>query len=157
MASTAGTASNEAASTRGEKTPAQLFAYLVGAVLVLVGIVGFVVDSAFDTGSGIDGDKLLLFEVNGIHNLVHIASGLLLLAVAPKRAAARYGVFAFGAVYAIVTIIGLADGEDVLGLIPVNPADNVLHIALTAAALLAAAVSSDDDVRGTRAARTRAG
>ena len=152
MADTAGTARNDAASTAGDKTPAQLFAYLVGAVLVLVGILGFLADSAFDTGSGIDGDKLLgIFEVNGIHNLVHIASGLLLLAVAPKRATARYGVLAFGAVYAIVTIIGLADGEDVLGLIPVNPADNVLHIALTAAALLAGAVSSDDDVRGTRA------
>ena len=151
MAETAGTARTDAASTAGDKTPAQLFAYLVGAVLVLVGILGFIADSAFETGSGIDGDKLLgIFEVNGIHNLVHIASGLLLLAVAPKRATARYGVLAFGVVYAIVTIIGLADGEDVLGLIPVNPADNVLHIALTAAALLAGAVSSDDDVRGTR-------
>jgi hypothetical protein len=151
MASTAGTARDDAASTRGDKTPAQLFAYLVGAVLILAGIVGFFADSAFDTGNGIDGDKLLgILEVNGIHNLVHIGSGLLLLAVAPKRATARYGVLAFGAVYAIVTIIGLADGEDVLGLIPVNPADNVLHIALTAAALLAGFVSSDDDARGTR-------
>ena len=151
MASTTGTTHNDAASTAGDKTPAQLFAYLVGAVLVLVGVIGFIVDSTFETGSGIDGDKLLgIFEVNGIHNLVHIASGLLLLALAPKRATARYGVLAFGAVYAIVTIIGLADGEDVLGLIPVNPADNVLHIVLTAGALLAGAVSSDDDERGTR-------
>jgi hypothetical protein len=151
MADTAGTVRNDASSTEGDKTPAQLFAYVVGAVLVLVGIIGFIADSAFDTGSGIDGDKLLgIFEVNGIHNLVHIASGLLLLALAPKRASARYGVLAFGAVYAIVTIIGLADGEDVLGLIPVNPADNVLHIALTAGALLVGAISSGDDVQGTR-------
>ena len=157
MAGTAGNVRSDAASSRGDKTPAQLFAYVVGAVLVLVGIIGFFADSAFDTGSGIDGDKLLgIFEVNGIHNLVHIGSGLLLLAIAPKRATARYGVLAFGAVYAIVTIIGLADGKDVLGLIPVNPADNVLHIALTAGALLAGFVSSDDDVRGTRDARTTA-
>jgi len=123
-------------------------AYLGGATLVLVGILGFFADSSFNTGSGIDGDKLLgIFEVNGIHNLVHIGSGLLLLAVAPKRATARIGVLAFGAVYAIVTLIGLIDGKDVLGLIPVNPADNVLHIALTAAALLAGAVSSDKDHR----------
>jgi hypothetical protein len=157
MAATTGTAGSDARSTAGPKTPAQLFAYLVGAVLVLVGVLGFVVDSAFDTGNGIDGDKLLgIFEVNGIHNLVHIASGLLLLAVAPKRATARWGVIAFGLVYALVTLIGLIDGEDVLGLIPVNPADNVLHIALTAAALLAGFASSDDDARGTRTGGTTA-
>lgn len=150
MASTAGTTSGSARSTEGAKTPAQMFAYLVGAVLVLVGLIGFAVDSTFDTGSGIDGDKLIVFEVNGIHNLVHIASGLLLLAVAPKRATARYGVIAFGVVYAIVTLIGLIDGETVLGLLPVNPADNVLHIVLTLAALFAGFASSDDDRHGAR-------
>ena len=153
-AGTSGTTGTSAKSTEGAKTPAQLFAYLVGAVLVLVGIIGFFADSAFDTGSGIDGDKLLgIFEVNGIHNLVHIGTGLFLLAVAPKRASARAGVLAFGAIYAIVTLIGLIDGETVLGLIPVNPADNVLHIALTLAALAAGAVSSDDDKRRADAGR----
>ena len=149
MATSAGTTRTDASSTRGDKTPAQLFAYLAGAVLVLAGVIGFIADSSFDTGSGIDGDKLFgILEVNGIHNLVHIASGLFLLAVAPKRASARIGVLAFGAIYALVTLIGLIDGDDVLGLLPVNPADNVLHIALTAAALLAGAVSSADDARG---------
>ena len=146
MATTAGTTRGDAASTRGERTPAQWFAYLVGAVLVVVGLLGFIADSTFNTGSSIDGDKLLgIFEINGIHNLVHIASGLLLLAVAPKRALARTGVIAFGLVYGIVTLIGLIDGETVLGLLPVNPADNVLHIALTLAALLAGFASSGDD------------
>ena len=146
MATSAETTRGDAASTKGEKTPAQWFAYLTGAVLVLVGIIGFLADSAFDTGSGIDGDKLLgIFEVNGIHNLVHIASGLLLLAVARKRATARYGVIAFGLVYAVVTLIGLADGEDVLGLIPVNPADNVLHIALSALGLITGFMSRGSD------------
>jgi len=143
---TSATARGDATHTSDAKTPAQIFAYLAGAVLVLVGLVGFIVDSTFQTGSGIDGDKLLgIFEINGIHNIVHIASGLLLLAVAPKRASARTGVLAFGVIYGIVTVIGLIDGETVLGLIPVNPADNVLHIALTAAALLAAFASRADD------------
>ena len=151
MASSAGTARSDAASSAGAKTPAQIYAYAVGGVLLLVGLIGFAADSAFDTGQGIDGGKLLgLFEVNGIHNLVHMASGLLLLAVAPKRATARYGVIAFGLVYGLVTLIGLIDGQDVLGLIPVNPADNVLHIALTATALLAGFLSSDDDAHSTR-------
>jgi hypothetical protein len=43
----------------------------------------------------------------------------------------------FGVIYGFVTVIGLIDGEDVLGLFPVNPADNVLHIVLTVAAFAA--------------------
>ena len=129
------------------RTPAQWFAYLVGAVLVLVGLIGFLADSSFDTGTtGLDGDKLLgIFEVNGWHNVVHILTGLLLLAVAGKRKTAKPGVLFFGVAYGLVTLIGLIDGKDVLGLIPVNPADNILHIALTAAALLSAFASDADD------------
>ena len=130
------------------RTPAQWFATLVGAVLVLAGILGFFWDAEFDTGSSIQGEELLgILEVNGIHNLVHIASGLLLLAVAPRRSTARLGVLVFALAYALVTLIGLVDGETVLGLIPVNGADNVLHILLTGAALLAAFSSPAEDRR----------
>ncbi len=139
-----------------ERTPAQWYCLLGGASLLLAGLIGMLYDSTFDTsktdlqgGGALQGDKLLgIFEVNGIHNLIHIATGLLLLAVAPKRATAKTGVLAFGVVYGLVTVIGLIDGETVLGLIPVNAADNVLHIALTVAALLAAFASrADDDAR----------
>jgi hypothetical protein len=110
-------------------------------VLLLAGLLGFIADATFDTGGRLDGDKLVVFEVNGWHNVVHIASGLFLLAMSPKRASARLGAIGFGVVYAIVTIIGLADGNDVLGLIPVNPADNVLHIAISVAGIAAGLVS----------------
>ena len=114
--------------------------------LLLAGILGFLADSAFDTGSDIDGDKLLgIFEVNGIHNLVHLASGLVLLAASPKRASARAVAIAFGVVYGIVTIIGLIDGKTVLGLIPVNPADNVLHIALSLLGIITGLMSRGSD------------
>jgi len=119
------------------RTPAQWYAYVVGATLVLVGLLGFIADATFDTGTKIQGDGFLGFEVNGWHNLVHLASGLFLLAMAPKRASAKTAAIAFGVVYGIVTIIGLIDGNDVLGILPVNAADNVLHIALSAAGLLA--------------------
>ena len=135
-------------SSEGRKTAAQWFAYIVGLVLVAAGVIGFAYDSSFSTGQGIDGDEVFgILEVNGIHNIVHIASGLLLLLVAPKRVTARYGVIAFGLVYALVTVIGLLDGEDVLGLLPVNPADNILHIALTLLALVAGFASPADDAR----------
>src|SRR4051812_44254034 len=136
--------------TDRRRTPAQWYCLLAGLSLLLAGIVGFFADSSFTTGDGIDGDRLLsIFEVNGIHNLVHIASGAVLLAASPKRASARTVAIGFGVVYGIVTIIGLIDGEDVLGIIPVNPADNVLHIALSALGLITGLMSrgSDDVLR----------
>ena len=137
------------------RTPAQWFSYIFGAVLVLVGLLGFLVDSTFDTGQPLDGDDLFgLFEINGIHNVVHILSGLFLLALAGKRKTAKTGALAFGVIYGIVTLIGLIDGKDVLSLFPVNPYDNVLHIALTVAAIGSALVSKANDEDGR--ARTRA-
>jgi hypothetical protein len=128
------------------RTPAQWYCLLAGLSLLLAGIVGFLADSSFTTGDGINGDKLLsIFEVNGIHNLIHIASGLVLLAASPKRASAKTVAIAFGLVYGVVTIIGLIDGKDVLGLIPVNPADNILHIALSALGLITGFMSRGSD------------
>ena len=138
------------------RTAAQWFCLIVGGTLVVVGLLGFLAEATFDTSAGsdpgaVDGENLILFEVNGWHNVVHIASGLFLLALAGRHRTARTAALSFGAIYAVVTVIGLIDGHDVLGLIPVNPADNVLHILLTVAAL-AAGLSSD---RGRREVRAR--
>ncbi len=143
MASSTRTTSGAAADRRaGERSPAQWFCIVVGATLVLVGLLGFLVEAKFDTsssgdGGALDGENLILFEVNGWHNVVHLASGLFLLALSGRHATARTAALAFGAIYAVVTVIGLVDGKDVLGLIPINPADNILHILLTVAALAA--------------------
>lgn len=126
----------------GDKTPAQLYALLFGATLLLAGVLGFLVDANFDFGDGIQGDDLVVFEVNGTHNLVHIASGLLGLALAGTAAGARAYALGFGAVYLLVTIIGFVDGSDVLGLIPVDTADNFLHLAISLTGLAAAFAST---------------
>lgn len=99
--------------------------------LLLVGILGFIADATFDTGSNIQGDSFLGFEVNGWHNLVHLASGLLLLAAANTRPSAKAVAIGFGFVYGIVALWGVIDGEQVLGVLPVNAADNILHVALS--------------------------
>ncbi|HWH92482.1 MAG TPA: DUF4383 domain-containing protein [Baekduia sp.] len=138
-------------------TPAQWFSLVVGGVLLLVGVLGFIADASFDTtgtvdtdaggnaGGNLQGDGFLGLEVNGWHNIVHIASGAFLLLMARKRRTAKLGTIAFGAIYGLVTIIGLIDGEDVLGFIPVNAADNVLHVLLSAGSLLAGLVSRGDE------------
>jgi hypothetical protein len=123
------------------RTFAQWYCVLAGASLLLAGVLGFAADGGFDTGSSIDGDNLIVFEVNGWHNLVHIGSGLLLLAAANYRPTAKTVAYVFGAVYGFVALWGLVDGDEVFNLIPVNPADNLLHIFLSAAAILCAYVS----------------
>jgi hypothetical protein len=128
-----------------QRTPAQWYCLLAGLALLLAGAFGFISDSSFDTGDGVQGDLFLGFEVNAIHNLIHVASGLLLLAASPRRAPARAVALGFGLVYGVVAIIGLVDGEDVLGLIPINSADNLLHVALAALGIITGLISRDDD------------
>jgi hypothetical protein len=138
---------------RNKMTPAQMYCLAIGLTLLLVGLLGFIADATFDTAaSGVDddggnangnlqGDSFLGFEVNGWHNIVHILSGLLLLSAFRRRGPAKTVALAFGLVYGLVAIIGLIDGNDVLGFIPVNPADNILHIALSALGILTGLMS----------------
>ena len=156
MASAAHRNTSTANRERDEKSAAQWFCLVVGATLVVMGLLGFLAETKFDTSSGgdpgaLDGEKFLLFEVNGWHNVVHLASGLFLLALMRKHSTAKTAALSFGAIYAVVTVIGLIDGHDVFGIIPINPADNVLHILLTVAALAAGLVSTQDRVAPARA------
>jgi Domain of unknown function (DUF4383) len=123
------------------KTPAQLYALLFGVVLLAVGIVGFAADSSFGTGSDVNGSDLIVFETNGWHNIVHIVSGLIGLALWRTAAGARLYALGFGAVYLVVAIWGFATGDQVLWLVPVDGADNVLHLAIAATGLLAGLAS----------------
>jgi hypothetical protein len=132
-------------------TPAQWYCLLVGLALLLAGALGFLADASFDTSAGADGlqgDGFLGFEVNAWHNIVHLLSGLVLLAAFRRRGPAKAVALAFGLVYGLVAIIGMIDGSDVLGIIPVNGADNVLHIALSALGILTSLMSRGDDRRG---------
>jgi hypothetical protein len=145
MAHSAPTAPSRAASRDYARTPAQWYCLLAGLALLLAGVLGFISDSSFDTGSNVQGDDFIGFEVNAIHNLVHVASGVVLLAAFPNRAAAKAVALGFGLVYAVVALIGLIDGSDVIGLIPVNAADNILHIALAALGIATALASRGDE------------
>ena len=121
------------------KTLAQVYALALGAVLVLVGIIGFLAEPSFAVGDSAHRGTLILFDVNGWHNVVHLLSGVAGLALAGSAAKARIFCIGYGAVYVVVTILGLivGDGGLLLSLIPINTADNLLHgvIALTGLAI----------------------
>ncbi|MEJ7717631.1 MAG: DUF4383 domain-containing protein [Thermoleophilaceae bacterium] len=118
----------------GGKTPAQLYSLVFGAVLLLVGILGFFVNASFAVGESVQRDQLILFDVNGWHNIVHIASGIVGLAMAGTPASARLFALGFGAVYALVFLLGLFM-DPLLGLLPINAADNVLHLLIALAGI----------------------
>lgn len=146
--------------TRGDSTPAKLYAGLIGATLLVAGIIGFFYSSAFGSPGEVDA-VLGILDVNGWHNLVHIASGILgLLAFASGPAASRTYALAFGAVYIVVAIWGfvIGSGESILGFIPVNTEDNILHLILGVLGLGAYAASDPEtaDRRGGAPAARRA-
>ena len=121
-----------------DRTPAQLYALVFGAILVAVGVLGFFYEGSFSTGDDVPRDGLLgIFDVNGWHNVVHIASGLVGLAAAGKWSTARMFALGFGAVYTVVAVWGfvLGDGEVILNLIPINTADNFLHLLIAIAGI----------------------
>ena len=116
------------------RSPASLYALVVGAVLLIVGIIGFVYTASFGSPGDVDAVFGIL-DVNAWHNIVHIATGALGLLL--FRTAAREYALGLGAVYVFVAIWGfiIGDGESILGFIPSNTEDNVLHLVIGLAGL----------------------
>jgi Domain of unknown function (DUF4383) len=115
----------------GERSPAQVYALVIGATLTVAGIVGFFYNADFGTGNGTPRDALLgVLDVNGWHNVVHIASGAIGLLVARSYGGSRVYAIGLGAVYLVVALLGFiaGDGDEILNLIPVNTSDNFLHL-----------------------------
>ncbi|MEY2513341.1 MAG: hypothetical protein QOJ89_699 [bacterium] len=114
------------------KTLAQVYAMTLGGVLVLVGIVGFFVEPSFGVGDSAQRGTLILFDINGWHNVVHLLSGIVGLAMAGTAAKARLFSIGYGVDDELVTILGfvVGDGGLLLSIIPINTADNVLHLAI---------------------------
>ncbi len=138
-------------------TPARLYATLVGGALVIAGIVGFFYNGHFGSGADAFGNdqsvKVFgILAVNGWHNLFHIATGLIGLAVAGF--AARQYALAVGLLYVVLAIWGFAlgTGHNLLGIVPVNTEDNFLHLLLGLLGLGAGAATPERPRRRAAAA-----
>ena len=102
-----------------------------GIIFILVGLLGFVPAIA-------PGGKLLdYFEVNAAHNIVHIVTGVIALAVGfASEKAARLFFQVFGVIYALVSLFGFAMGnQPLLGIVSNNNADTWLHVLIAIVSL----------------------
>jgi hypothetical protein len=115
--------------------PVQRFAQVFGAVYLLVGLLGFAFTGLSDF-AGTSDDKLLLFGVNPLHNLVHLGVGALWLASSRSESSARAVSTLIGAVYLLVGVLGLfINGGSELNILNINQPDNALHLASAALGL----------------------
>ncbi|MBC9712798.1 DUF4383 domain-containing protein [Streptomyces sp. TRM66268-LWL] len=128
---------SHAPATGGARTPVQQAALLVGAVFLLVGILGFIpgITTDYDTmkfASHESGAELLgIFQVSVLHNLVHLLFGVAGVALARTASGARTYLLAGGAVYLVLWLYGLFVGHgDSANFVPVNTADDWLHFGL---------------------------
>jgi hypothetical protein len=128
--------------TAARWTPVQIAALLVGAAFLLTGVLGFIpgITTNYDMLSFAghhSGAKLFgLFEVSVLHNIVHLAFGVAGLTLARTFGGARGFLLGSGAIYLVLTLFGLVvDHESPANFVPVNAADNWLHLVLALAML----------------------
>ena len=84
-----------------------------------------------------DGALFGIFQVDTVHNLIHIVSGLIALWVGYTSEHRSHVYFqVFGVVYGVVAILGMFHGDQpLLGIMAHNTADVVLHVLIAAVAL----------------------
>jgi hypothetical protein len=147
--------------TRYAETAIQKTALIVGIVFLVIGIAGFIpgLTNPIDQldAAGADSEALLLgvFQVSILHNIVHLLFGVLGLAVATRASASRQYLIWGGVVYAVLWVYGLfAVGNPDANFIPVNNADNWLHLVLAVGMILLGLLVGRDRTR-TRSTGTR--
>jgi hypothetical protein len=114
-------------------------ATVVGAVFLLVGILGFIpgATTEYDQMSfaGHDSGAMLLgiFQVSVLHNIVHLLFGVAGLAMARSVGGARAYLVGGGVIYLALWIYGMVvDRASTANFVPMNTADNWLHLVLGA-------------------------
>ncbi|WP_336317625.1 DUF4383 domain-containing protein [Streptomyces lavendofoliae] len=119
------------------RTPVQQAALLVGAVFLLVGVLGFIpgITTNYDTLKFAEHHseaKLLgVFQVSILHNIVHLLFGVAGIAMARAASTARTFLIGGGAIYLVLWLYGLIiDHDSAANFVPVNSADNWLHFVL---------------------------
>jgi len=129
----------------------QWAALIVGVTFLVVGVLGFIPGITTNVDSmefvGHDGNAKLLgiFEVSVLHNIVHLLFGVAGLVMSRTSAASRSYLIGGGAIYLLLWLYGLLiDHDSEANFIPLNDADNWLHLVLGLGMILLGVVLSKD-------------
>ncbi|BBX05141.1 hypothetical protein BST36_13685 [Mycolicibacterium moriokaense] len=106
-------------------------------VFLAVGVLGFIpgITTNYDqlsfAGHQSEAALLGIFNVSILHNLVHLAFGIAGVALARTLNGARMFLIGGGIVYLVLFVYGLViDHHSAANFVPVNDADNWLHLVL---------------------------
>jgi len=120
------------------RSPIQLAAGAVGAVFLLVGILGFIPGVTTNTdqlefaGHMSEAELLGVFQVSILHNIVHLLFGVAGLAMMRTASLSRSFLIGGGLIYLVLWIYGLlVDHDSDANFVPLNDADNWLHLGLS--------------------------
>lgn len=129
------------------RTTVQKASLAVGAVFLLVGILGFVpgittnYESLQFAGHHSEAMLLGLFQVSVLHNVVHLLFGAAGLLLARSATGARSFLLYGGVIYLVLFVYGLVVPEDSAGdFVPLNSLDNILHLVLGAGMIALAVI-----------------
>jgi 4-hydroxybenzoate polyprenyltransferase len=136
------------------RSPLELAALIVGATFLLVGVLGFIPGvtqnyDAMEVAGHESGAELLgIFQVSILHNIVHLAIGVIGLVAAATWEGARLYLVGGGAIYLALAIYGwIVERTSDANFVPMNNADNVLHVLLGAGMILLGVVLGRGYVR----------
>ncbi|MGW4213508.1 DUF4383 domain-containing protein [Lentzea sp. NPDC004789] len=119
------------------RTPVQKAALAVSIVFALVGVAGFIpgLTTGYDTlqFAGHESQAMLLgvFMVSILHNIVHLAFGVVGFLMSRTAHGAYWYLVGGGIVYLLLWLYGLViDHDSTANFVPLNTADNWLHLLL---------------------------
>ncbi len=143
----------------GGQGAARTASAVVAALFLVVGVLGFIpgVTSGYETMTfwGHHSNAMLLgvFQVSALHNIVHLAFGVVGAVMSARAGLARAFLAVGGFIYLALWVYGLLVHQDsAANFVPVNDADNWLHLVLGVAmillgALLGARTSANQQAR----------
>jgi hypothetical protein len=121
----------------------QIAALIAGIVFLIVGVAGFIPGLTTDMSdmkmAGPDSSPLLLglFQVSILHNIVHLLFGVAGIVFFRTARGARNYLIWGGIVYAVILLYGIFTlGNTSANFVPVNLADNWLHLVLAVGMIL---------------------
>ncbi|WP_194421581.1 DUF4383 domain-containing protein [Microbacterium abyssi] len=139
--------STRANSVNGDRpfaeTPLQKTALIIGIVFLVVGIAGFIpglttkMETMQFAGHMSEAMLLGIFQVSILHNIVHLLFGVAGIVCAMRVMASRWYLIGGGVVYLVLWLYGLfVPGDHAANFVPLNTADNWLHLGLAAGMIL---------------------